>query len=164
MCQTLQKQHPQDKFRRTNRMGTAFHNQQQRQPSWCKAESLERGRNDVHRRGERRPGLSLEERTTANQGFPFLFLSSSFPRTCGHAGVTLCFARFGSASSTLYHDNPGQSHARTQCATSFSSPPRVRASTKYLCPLVLSCHAPATVLHGCCSSQWCYLPGFVVEC
>ena len=25
-----------------------FHNQQQRQPSWCKAESLERGPNDVH--------------------------------------------------------------------------------------------------------------------
>ena len=77
VCQMLQKRHPQDKFRRGKRMGTVFHRQEHCQPSWCKADSVKRRRNDVRRRGERRPRLSLEEGTTAK---PFLlFLSFSYP-------------------------------------------------------------------------------------
>ena len=44
--------------------------------------------------------------------------------------------------ATSCHDNPRQSHARTQCATSFSSPPRVRASTQYL---LLLCYIHGTI-------------------
>ena len=79
VCQMLQKRLPQDKLRRGKHMGTVFHHQQHCRPSWCKAESLKRRRNDVHRRMERRPRLSLEEGIAANQGAPFLFFSFSLP-------------------------------------------------------------------------------------
>ena len=143
-----------------NPTGTAF----LRHPSWCKVKSFKGHRHDVQRRGERRPGLSVEARTTANiatQVFAFPFLSFSFlfvpllssPLLASPslsfaflscvlhlaimtaqylpAGITLQFTRFRNESSTLYHDNPRQGHGPTQSATSFSSPLRVTASTKY---------------------------------
>ena len=83
--QMLQKRLPQDKFRRGKRNGIVFHHQQHCRPSWCKAESLKRRRNYVHRRVERRHLWKRELLPTKaflsfSFSLPFLlFLSFSYP-------------------------------------------------------------------------------------
>ena len=143
-----------------NSMGTAF--QRHRRHSWKKAKSLhpvcqmlqkhlaQNNTSDLH---GARPNPSNDVGTTSidvgndvpgylwkrvycqpRLSFPFLRATPGYYDGEKPVGthVTLYFARFGNASSAPYHDNPRQSHARTQCAPSFSSPPLVRASTQYI--------------------------------
>ena len=64
---------------------------------------------------------------------PFLSCVLHLPiMTAQNLPARMRYVRLLIASFTPYHDNPRQGHARTQCATSSSSPPRVRASTKYM--------------------------------
>ena len=141
-CQIPQRQRPQSKFPRGKRMGTAV--RQRHQPSAesslreCRSGTTpERRQNEARTTSPATPSPNICTHARAQAGRQAGRTKTQIPTvygqiqlrqrtTCRHAGVTL----HSRGLETIYHDNPRQSHARTQRATSFRHPPRVRATTK----------------------------------
>ena len=133
-CQIPQRQRPQSKFPRGKRMGTAV--RQRHQPSAesslreCRSGTTPERRHPLRQvqtyartHARRQAGKQVVRKHKSQR-----YMARSSYDSAQPAGTQAL--RFIHEVWKRYHDNPRQSHARTQRATSFRHPPRVRATTK----------------------------------